>query len=113
MLRCTEVSQLSTALGQPRHIRRGFGLLLLTQQRSFRRVALGEAQGHVWTVPAVQEESDILRSVRVQPCIRPESLTAPWCAFSIRQARGRQGGQAWSQWSRVLWRGRRGPPRMQ
>jgi len=27
--------------------------------------------GHVWTAPAVQEESDFLRSVRVQPCIRP------------------------------------------
>ena len=27
--------------------------------------------GHVWTAPAVQEESDVLRSVRVQPCIRP------------------------------------------
>src|SRR6202050_346596 len=29
------------------------------------------AMGHVWTAPAVQEESDFLRSVRVQPCIRP------------------------------------------
>jgi len=29
------------------------------------------ALGHVWTAPAVQEESDVLRSVRVQPCIRP------------------------------------------
>jgi hypothetical protein len=29
------------------------------------------AMGHVWTAPAVQEESDVLRSVRVQPCIRP------------------------------------------
>src|SRR6266702_7024615 len=28
-------------------------------------------KGHVWTAPAVQEESDVLRSVRVQPCIRP------------------------------------------
>jgi hypothetical protein len=27
--------------------------------------------GHVWTAPAVQEESDVLRSVRVQPCMRP------------------------------------------
>src|SRR5262245_27439776 len=27
--------------------------------------------GHVWTAPAVQEESDYQRSVRVQPCIRP------------------------------------------
>jgi len=29
------------------------------------------AQGHVWTAPAVQEESDYQRSVRVQSCIRP------------------------------------------
>jgi hypothetical protein len=29
------------------------------------------AVGHVWTAPAVQEESDYQRSVRVQPCIRP------------------------------------------
>ncbi len=34
-------------------------------------VALSDAEGHVWTAPAVQEESDVLRSVRVQPCIRP------------------------------------------
>jgi hypothetical protein len=27
--------------------------------------------GHVWTAPAVQEESDSERNVRVQPCIRP------------------------------------------
>jgi hypothetical protein len=27
--------------------------------------------GHVWTAPAVQEESDYQRSVRVQSCIRP------------------------------------------
>src|SRR5262245_26538812 len=26
---------------------------------------------HVWTAPAVQEESDYQRSVRVQSCIRP------------------------------------------
>src|ERR1035441_6498924 len=26
---------------------------------------------HVWTVPAVQEESDYQRSVRVRSCIRP------------------------------------------
>ena len=30
-----------------------------------------DPKGHVWTVPAVQEESDVLRSVRVQPCMRP------------------------------------------
>ncbi len=29
------------------------------------------AIGHVWTVPAVQEESDYQRSVRVRSCIRP------------------------------------------
>src|SRR5262245_56048520 len=27
--------------------------------------------GHVWTAPAVQEESDNQRSVRVRSCIRP------------------------------------------
>jgi len=27
--------------------------------------------GHVWTAPAVQEESDYQRSVRVRSCIRP------------------------------------------
>jgi hypothetical protein len=32
-----------------------------------------EMMGHVWTAPAVQEESDYQRSVRVQPCIRPVS----------------------------------------
>src|SRR5262245_40117390 len=29
------------------------------------------AWGHVWTAPAVQEESDYQRSVRVRSCIRP------------------------------------------
>ena len=28
-------------------------------------------KGHVWTAPAVQDEFGVLRSVRVQPCIRP------------------------------------------
>ncbi len=37
------------------------------------RVALG----HVWTAPAVQEESDYQRSVRVRSCIRPLSA-AVW-----------------------------------
>jgi len=32
---------------------------------------LMSGQGHVWTAPAVQEESDYQRSVRVQSCIRP------------------------------------------
>ena len=27
--------------------------------------------GHVWTAPAVQEEFDYQRSVRVRSCIRP------------------------------------------
>src|SRR5947207_6630759 len=37
-----------------------------------RDVSMGIRYGsHVWTAPAVQEESDVLRSVRVQPCIRP------------------------------------------
>jgi hypothetical protein len=31
------------------------------------------AGGHVWTAPAVQEESEYQRSVRVRSCIRP------WC----------------------------------
>ena len=35
------------------------------------------AQGHVWTAPAVQEESDYQRSVRVRSCIRPLSA-AVW-----------------------------------
>ena len=30
-----------------------------------------KTKDHVWTAPAVQEESDVLRSVRVQPCMRP------------------------------------------
>ena len=33
-------------------------------------IAISVARGHVWTAPAVQEESDVLRSVRVQPCMR-------------------------------------------
>ena len=31
----------------------------------------GRSQGHVWTAPTVLGEFDVLRSVRVQPCIRP------------------------------------------
>jgi len=46
-------------------------LPLSTQLRTYRCVALIDAEGHVWTAPAVQEESDVLRSVRVQPCMRP------------------------------------------
>src|ERR1039457_2165520 len=33
--------------------------------------------GHVWTVPAVQEESDYQRSVRVRSCIRPHMMVSP------------------------------------
>jgi hypothetical protein len=33
--------------------------------------------GHVWTAPAVQEESEYQRSVRVRSCIRPLSA-AVW-----------------------------------
>jgi hypothetical protein len=32
---------------------------------------LARLMGHVWTAPAVQEESDHQRSVRVRSCIRP------------------------------------------
>jgi hypothetical protein len=35
------------------------------------------AVGHVWTAPAVQEESDYQRSVRVRSCIPPLSA-AVW-----------------------------------
>ena len=33
-------------------------LPLFTQLRTYRCIALSDAKGHVWTVPAVQEESD-------------------------------------------------------
>jgi hypothetical protein len=39
-------------------------------QRSEKSSLMTE-MGHVWTVPAVQEESDYQRSVRVRSCIRP------------------------------------------
>ena len=32
---------------------------------------MDDLKGHVWTVPAVQEEFDYQRSVRVRSCIRP------------------------------------------
>src|SRR5580698_8412290 len=44
---------------------------LYPQKRPFAALPRNDAMGHVWTAPAVQEESDVLRSVRVQPCIRP------------------------------------------
>src|SRR5437660_8573362 len=44
---------------------------LLPRKRTFAYAISTSALGHVWTAPAVQEESDVLRSVRVQPCIRP------------------------------------------
>ena len=34
-------------------------------------------RGHVWTVPAVQEEFDYQRSVRVRSCIRPHMMVSP------------------------------------
>jgi len=43
----------------------------MTQKRPFAALPQNDAMDHVWTAPAVQEESDVLRSVRVQPCIRP------------------------------------------
>ena len=36
-----------------------------------------DVMGHVWTVPAVQEESDYQRSVRVRSCIRPHMMVSP------------------------------------
>jgi hypothetical protein len=41
--------------------------------RCKRNLTISEAFGcgHVWTAPAVQEESDYQRSVRVRSCIRP------------------------------------------
>ena len=42
-----------------------------SQKRTFGCAAANTALGHVWTAPAVQEQFDFLRSVRVQPCIRP------------------------------------------
>jgi hypothetical protein len=43
----------------------------LPRERLIAASPQNDALGHVWTAPAVQEESDGLRSVRVQPCIRP------------------------------------------
>jgi hypothetical protein len=37
------------------------------------RKPIRTALGHVWTAPAVQEEADFQRSVRVESCIRPLS----------------------------------------
>src|SRR5712671_7919358 len=47
--------------------------------RCKRNLTISEAFGcgHVWTAPAVQEESDYQRSVRVRSCIRPLSA-AVW-----------------------------------
>ena len=36
-----------------------------------------DVMGNVWTVPAVQEESDYQRSVRVRSCIRPHMMVSP------------------------------------
>ncbi len=43
----------------------------MIEDMNARKLCTGTQKGHVWTAPAVQEESDVLRSVRVQPCIRP------------------------------------------
>jgi hypothetical protein len=40
-------------------------------------IATYQLLGHVWTAPAVQEQSDYQRSVRVRSCIRPLSA-AVW-----------------------------------
>ena len=44
---------------------------LCPRKRPSATAAQHVVMGHVWTVPAVQGESDYQRSVRVQPCIRP------------------------------------------
>src|SRR5262249_23534200 len=45
--------------------------------RTFRNAHRRPVPGHVWTAPAMQEESDYQRSVRVRSCIRPLSA-AVW-----------------------------------
>jgi hypothetical protein len=37
----------------------------------------GPLGGHVWTAPAVQEESDYQRSVRVRSCLAPPATAQP------------------------------------
>ena len=49
----------------------------LTRSRTLDNDQPMSAWGHVWTAPAVQEESDYQRSVRVRSCIRPLSA-AVW-----------------------------------
>ena len=45
---------------------------MLAEKEDFIHHALAKtALGHVWTAPAVQEEFDSQRNVRVQSCIRP------------------------------------------
>src|SRR5260221_11199020 len=55
--------------------------------RCKRNLTISEAFGcgHVWTAPAVQEESDYQRSVRVRSCIRPLSA-AVWPLALMRSA---------------------------
>jgi hypothetical protein len=59
----------------------GFGFwlatLLVSQIERRKPVAESRPRSHVWTTPAVQEESDYQRSVRVRSCIRPLSA-AVW-----------------------------------
>src|SRR5258706_3203058 len=55
------------------------GYMYGRRPRCKRNLTISEAFGcgHVWTAPAVQEESDYQRSVRVRSCIRPLSA-AVW-----------------------------------
>ena len=58
---------------------RSVGVMYGRRPRCKRNLTISEAFGcgHVWTAPAVQEESDYQRSVRVRSCIRPLSA-AVW-----------------------------------
>src|SRR5262245_49825212 len=56
-----------------------FRVMYGRRPRCKRNLTISEAFGcgHVWTAPAMQEESDYQRSVRVRSCIRPLSA-AVW-----------------------------------
>ena len=62
---------LPPVLQPPRYVKSRVSVSLYPRKRPFAALPRNDAMGHVWTAPAVQEESDVLRSVRVQPCIRP------------------------------------------
>src|SRR5262245_26132795 len=59
------------------HSSSGLGPHITTPLRKYAAVhhsktcARMSQMGHVWTAPAVQEESDYQRSIRVRSCIRP------------------------------------------